>query len=460
MRRLAPCFRRILGVSRIAVTVLIGLVLLWPASGQARTDGRLSMSQAVDLALKMNPRVEETIHVIAKARAAMLESATAFLPKFTASYSGAFLSETPHTISRPRTIAPGITIPGGRTDVGTRNVYTFSVSAYQTLFSGFKILNTFRIAKLGIDLAKVAREIVRHEIVLATREAYLDILAAEKSVLVTLTAVRQLTSHVKRARNFYAVGMIPKNDLLKSQVELANATQDHLKAKTSLILAKSALNTLLHRSLDAPLILTDRLIYRPTTYRLNECTIVGLRTRPEIKQLGLQLETARRSIHVAIAGYFPTISLTWTYNKYADDPTMTGASRFQDADEWNVVVAATWTFWEWGKTTFQVRQARREHSRLQSVQKQTVDSIKLEIKKAYLELKVAEQNIFVAKRAVVQAQENFRMSEERYRAQVTTSTEVLDAQTLLTKSQVNYFTALTDYNKAQARLRKAMGYLR
>ncbi|MBU0516031.1 MAG: TolC family protein, partial [Proteobacteria bacterium] len=438
----------------------IGLVLLGPAAGQARTSSRFSMDQAVDLALKMNPRVEETIHVIAKARAAMLESRTAFLPKFTATYSWTFLSETPHSISRPRTIAPGITIPGGRTDVGTRNIYTLSVSASQTLFSGFKILNTYRIAKLGIDLAKVAREIVRHEIVLAAREAYLDILAAEKAVLVTLTAVRQLTSHVKRAKNFYAVGMIPKNDLLKSQVELANATQDLLKAKTSLILAKSALNTLLHRPLDAPLILTDRLQYQPTHYRLPECNAVGLKTRPEIKQLGLQLITARRQIHVAVAGYFPTVSLTWTYNKYADDPTMGSASRFQDADEWNVVVAATWTFWEWGKTSYQVRQARREHSRLQAVQKQTVDAIQFEIKKAYLELKVAEQNIFVAKRAVAQAQENYRMSVERYRAQVTTSTEVLDALTLLTKSQVNYFTALTDYNKAQARLRKAMGYLR
>jgi outer membrane protein len=208
------------------------------------------------------------------------------------------------------------------------------------------------------------------------------------------------------------------------------------------------------------LTLTDRLTYRPTQYRLDECYHLGLRKRPEIRQLGLQLMTAQRQIHVAIAGYFPTISLTWTYNKYGDDPALASASRFQEADEWNIVLAATWTFWEWGKTTYQVDQARSERSRLQVVQQQTIDNIKLEIKKAFLDLKVAEKNISVARTAVVQAMENFRMSVERYRAQVTTSTEVLDAQTLLTKSQVNYFTALTDYNKAQARLRKAMGYLR
>jgi outer membrane protein len=451
---------------RSFVAVLAGAVILtvlfsgglWEVRAQSSI--RLSMEQAVDLALKKNLRVEETIHVIAKARAAMREARTGFLPTFSATYSSTHLSETPHSISRSRTIAPGVVIPGGRSDVGTMKIYQLSVSATQPIFAGFKILNTYRVAKLGIDLAKVAREIVRHEVVLAVREAYLDVLAAGQSVNVAQTAVKQLTSHVKRAKNFYAVGMIPKNDLLKSQVELANAIQDLLKAKTAQVVARSALNLLLRRPLSAPLILTDRLRYRPTQYRLNECYSIGLRKRPEIRQLYLQLRTAWRQIHIAIAGYFPTISLTWTYNKYADDPGLASASRFQSADDWNIVLAATWTFWEWGKTTYQVQQARREHDRLKVVQKQTVDNIRLEIKKAYLELKVAEKNIGVARTAVVQARENFRMSVERYRAQVTTSTEVLDAQTLLTKSQVNYFTALTDYNKARARLRKAMGYLR
>ncbi len=448
-------------LSRAAAAGTVMLIVLFGGVvAAAQTSGRLSMDEAVDLALKKNLKVAETIHVIAKARAAMREARTGFFPKFSATYSGTFLSETPHTTSSPTTIAPGVTIPGGRRNVGTRNIYELSVSVSQPIFTGFKILNTYRIARLGIDLAKVAAQIVRHEVVLATREAYLDVLASEKAVEVAQTAVHQLTSHVKRAKNFYAVGMIPKNDLLKSQAELANSIQDLLKAQTAVQVAKSVLNLLLRRPLGAPLDLTDRLVYRPTQYRLDQCYAIGLRKRPEIRQLALQLRTAQRQIHVAIAGYFPSISLTWTYNKYGDDPTMASASRFQSADDWNIVLAATWTFWEWGKTTYQVDQARQEYRRLGVVQQQTVDNIKLEIKKAFLELKVAEKNISVARTAVLQARENYRMSVERYRAQVTTSTEVLDAQTLLTKSQVNYFTALTDYNKAKARLRKAMGYLR
>ena len=86
-----------------------------------------------------------------------------------------------------------------------------------------------------------------------------------------------------------------------------------------------------------------------------------------------------------------------------------------------------------------------------------VDSIGLEIKKAILELEEADKNIPTTKKAVEQAEENLRVSQERYKAQVTTSTEVLDAQTLLTEARRNYYGALYGHNLAKARLLRAIG---
>ena len=56
-----------------------------------------------------------------------------------------------------------------------------------------------------------------------------------------------------------------------------------------------------------------------------------------------------------------------------------------------------------------------------------------------------------------QGEEIFRMNEERYKQQVATSTDVLDAQTLLTQARSNYFNALSEHNIAWARLERAMG---
>ena len=85
------------------------------------------------------------------------------------------------------------------------------------------------------------------------------------------------------------------------------------------------------------------------------------------------------------------------------------------------------------------------------------DNIRLEVKDAYLSLREAEKNIQVAETAVVQAEENFRMNEERYKQQVATATDVFVAETLLTQARTNYFNALSDHNIAWARLERAMG---
>jgi outer membrane protein len=69
----------------------------------------------------------------------------------------------------------------------------------------------------------------------------------------------------------------------------------------------------------------------------------------------------------------------------------------------------------------------------------------------------AEKNISVSQKSIEQAEENLRMSEERYKYQVATATDVLDAVTLLAQARTNYFSALADFNIAKAQLERAMG---
>ena len=85
------------------------------------------------------------------------------------------------------------------------------------------------------------------------------------------------------------------------------------------------------------------------------------------------------------------------------------------------------------------------------------DSIRLEVKEEVLALKNAEDNIPTTRKAVEQAEENLRVNDERYKAQVTTITEVLDAQSLLTQARANYYRSLYNHNLAKARLQRTIG---
>ena len=116
-----------------------------------------------------------------------------------------------------------------------------------------------------------------------------------------------------------------------------------------------------------------------------------------------------------------------------------------------------WTFFEWGKEWHQVREVESSQRELEKTRNDLTDQIGLQVRQVLLDLKTAETNIPTTKKAVEQGEENVRVSEERYKAQVTTITEVLDAQTRLSQARVNYYTALYTHHLASARLLRVIG---
>ena len=130
---------------------------------------------------------------------------------------------------------------------------------------------------------------------------------------------------------------------------------------------------------------------------------------------------------------------------------------YHDASRWEAAFGLTWTFWEWGKTHYAVKEKQSVKRRFLNQKKALEDSILLDVKNALLDLELTREDIPTTKKAVEQAEENLRVSEERYKVQATTSTEVLDAQTLLTQARSNYYDALYNHNLAKARLKRAIG---
>ena len=90
-------------------------------------------------------------------------------------------------------------------------------------------------------------------------------------------------------------------------------------------------------------------------------------------------------------------------------------------------------------------------------QEQVGVDINQEVQQSYLKTRGAEENIAAIETAIQQAKENLRITEERYKEQVSTITDVLVAQTLYTQTMTNYYNALYDYKIAKAVLYRAIG---
>jgi outer membrane protein TolC len=286
--------------------------------------------------------------------------------------------------------------------------------------------------------------------------AYFNILRAQRIQDAARQSVEMLSAHRDVAENYFNVGMIPKNDLLHAEVELANGKQAFVRAKNAVELAKSSFNTVLKRKIFTPVEVVDILAYHPLNQSFEECLNVAQQARPELKISSLKAAQAGKLVRVAQSDYFPTLSLVGNYSRYGDNPSVSG-SDYQDAESWYVLAVASWNFWEWGKTKFRVDASKAKENQAIEASKELNDQITLEIKNAYLILQETESQIVVWQKVIEQAEENFRISEERYKERVATSTEVLDAQTLLTKAKSEYANALGDYNVNYAKLQRSMG---
>jgi len=409
----------------------------------------LDLKTSLDMALKNNLLIQEKLAQIKAAKEGVKVARSEFLPKLETSYSYTKLKDSPYAIFREMPGKPHIIM-------GPENNYTWDIQFSQPIFTGFYLSSQYKLSKLGVDIAHLERIEAEQEVIKQVKVAYFQVLLAEKYKEVAEIAVKNLEAHLKDAQALYDAGIIPMNDLLKSKVALANARQDLVRAKNNLQTAISNFNIILRLDVNHPTKIKDILNYQPLKLNLNYALKIAIKERPELKQIAKQLDQMDAQVKMAKSQYYPQLAMVGKYERIGNHPNVNG-NDYQNPDQFYLTLQAKWTFFEWGKTKAQVKKLNWQKNALEKTLNRIKDQVRLQVKTAYLNLKEAEKNIETARISVKQAKENYRITDLQYKNQVTTSTEVLDAQTLLTQAQNNYYGALYRYNTAIAQLERAIG---
>jgi outer membrane protein TolC len=398
---------------------------------------------SIEHALKRSIQILSSKEEVAAAEANKRKQFSGFLPTLSARYNYTRLDEEKadflSIVTRPH------------------NLYSFTATIDQPVFSGLSTSTQYKISGIGVSIARMLEVQARQDLILRVKRAYFEVLQREELEKVAQQAVTQLTATAKVAKEFYEVGMRAKNDVLEAEVGLANAQQDLVVARNEVDLAKSRFNTVLRRPIDAPVVLEDVVGFEPLTVTYEACVETALKHRPEFQVADLEVEAAEREVKLARSSYYPSVDLQGNYYTRGDTFQLDGDAGISDRSEWEVLATATWTFYEGGKTRYSVREKHTRLSQARLKRTELEDNVRQEVKSAHLAVKASENAILTVQKAVEQAQENFRMNEERYKQQVSTSTELLIAQTLLTQTQTNYLNALLAFNVSKAALDRAMG---
>ena len=433
-------------------TLVIALTLSYPSPNLAQdVTAKLNLTQTIEAAIKANLRLQQSQDEVAAAQAVKKARTTDFLPTFNAQYG---------YIRRDDDQVQALGIPGGEVQnvlINPEDEYNFITSFSQPIFTGFALINRYKIASLGLDVAEFTEKITRQDVLLDAKNAYFSILKSQKLVDVARDTVRLITSQKDVAENMFQVGMSPLNDLLQSQVQLANARQALITAQNNLKIAKSQFNTLLRKPVTAPVAIVDILDFTPFEYDIEYCLDEAHANRFEIEVADLEVEIAEKDYKLSQRDYYPSVDVVGTWTRRGTDWDVDGGEGIGDKKFWDIRATATWNFWEWGRTTYGVREKLSRLAQAKSRKDEILDNIELQVQEAYLRTIESEQNIITVEKAIEQAKENLRITEERYKEQVSTITDFLVAQTLLTETLTNYYNALYDFKIAKAVLYRAIG---
>jgi len=407
----------------------------------------LSLEESIKIAMERSLTVHSAVVGIEGSEFRRKEAITNFLPLWTGQYGWT-------RYSYPAFVG---NLSGGLSGLGKNSspeVYNFNTTVSQPLFTGGLNLANYRSAKLGVDLSKTSLETAKRDLVLQVRVGYFTILRAEKFLGVAEQQVKQFEAQLEVTKAFFEVGIVAKNDVLLAEVNLANARQSLVKAANDLAAAKASFNILLRREVNTPFEVVDILSHKAFPLSYEQSLEEALRLRPEVKAAQLNIDQAKEGVKIARSEFFPVVNLAGNYSRSSEEPSTYGDIR---SERWTVQALATFTLWNWGNTAFRVGENKVKVTQAEDSKNQIIDSIVLEVKNDYLNMQVAEKNIGTAEKAIEQAEENLRMNEERYKYQVATQTDVINAVTLLAQARVNYYGALSDFNVAKAQLDRAMG---
>jgi outer membrane protein len=318
------------------------------------------------------------------------------------------------------------------------------------LFTSGRISHSINAAEASLQAAQHNEISSVLTIKMQVSEAYIAVLRMESVLQVAQSHVDSLVSHNKDVKNLYDQGVVAKNDLLAANVELANAQQLVTQASNQLDIARAHYNQLLNRNLADEVRLAPRFPETPQG-TLSELNNSALTQRPELIVLAQQIEALEQQAQSVKAGTLPQVAVNGGY-QYQEN-------RYQVSQGlWMVNVGMQWKLFD-GSTRHSSDAINRQAISLKEQRDDLGSIISLQVRQAWLDIQEAKKRIEVTQQAIAQADENLKVTTDRYQQGLSTNTEVLKAEDLRTKTHDNFNNASYDAALASLRLRRAVGIL-
>jgi outer membrane protein len=436
------------------IYALSALILLVAFSGMASAEDMvLDLPGAINYAIAHNRSLQIAGYDEQSAQYKVDEANAGFLPKLSFKGSYSQFGNIPVSMVQfdPSTAPFALQTQPDK-------VASLGLSLAQPIYTGGLIMNSYRLSRLGRDIAHDKVSSTREDLVRQVKEAFYGILLARELIDVTQESIDVAQAHLKVAQARYEVGLASRYDVLRGEVQVANLQPVLINMRNTLDTSREALGLLLGLDAGQTVDANGELTLEPFNIALEDCLDKALANRPELAMLRRNEEITERSIAIARASLYPKLYLAGGYTHQLNDYSLgVSLSPAEWSDIWSGTLSLSWDLFDGWAASSRIKQAEVSRDQARSSREQLEHAVRFEVENSWRTLKAAEESVKSQEKNVENAREGMRIAEARYREGLMQSVDVMDAELALNSAQTNYYQSIYSYQVALARLLKAMG---
>jgi OMF family outer membrane factor len=405
----------------------------------------ITLEQALELARRNNRELQVSVLQLERSRAALRESQAALYPTVDIN---ADVTRSQSAGSQLRDELSGGTL--NEDEPGT--AFNGNAQLTYNLYSSGQRRANIREAEEQVRFNELDVERQSEEIRLNVSIDYFDLQGADEQVRIAQSSVANAQASLRDAEALERAGVGTRFDVLRSQVNLANAQQDLITAISQQQIARRQLATRLSLPQTVTITAADAVQLAGLWNRsLEESIVLAFQNRPELQQQLAQRNISEQQRRQALATLGPQLSFVANYNlldQFDDSVSVT--------DGYSVGLRASLNLFDGGAAKARAAQARSNIAIAETQFGEQRNQIRFQVEQAFATQQSNLENVQTANAALEQAREALRLARLRFQAGVGTQTDVINSENDLTRAEGNRVTAILEYNRALARLQRSV----
>ena len=430
---------------RIALTLAVALAFGTLKAQEAKDTLRLTLNQALEIALSDNPTIKVADQEIELKKTANKEAYAGLFPEvsLTGSYQRAIKKQS-------------MAFQGNVVEIGIDNTYTGGLNISLPIFAP-ALYKSISLTKADVELAVEKARSSRLSMVNLVTKAYYLLLLSQDSYVVLKKSHEQATANYNVVKAKYEQGSVSEYDKIRAEVQMRNLVPSVVAARNGVNLARLQLKVLMGMDPDIEIAIVGSLKdYELTMFQQQlDNTYVDLSNNSDLRQLGLNAELLHRSLKLKQTNFMPTLGASFNYSYMSMNENFRimhydwyPASSFGLSLTIPLFKASNFTSLK--QTKIQMYQLAENKINVERQLQMQATSYKDN-------MNASTEQVVSNKESVFQAEKGREIAQKRYEVGKGTILELNDSEVALTQSQLAYHQSIYNYLTAKADLDQVLG---